>query len=195
MSASAVSCRGRRTPTVSSPARTSPGTSWRAAATIVSAPGQKASARSLMRGSASAASVKRWMRSARSAMCTMSGSNVGRPFASKIRATAGASNAFAPSPYTVSVGKATRPPARMIAAPRGMDSAAECGVRARKRSVITLVVPRRSSARRDPTVTRPCVRRDPHCWSRVHQRVAQRVDDQCASPSRDGRRRRGSPTR
>ena len=144
MRARAVSCRGRRTPTVSSPARTSPGTSARAAATIVSAPGQKASARSVMRGSERACAVKSWERSARSAMCTMSGSKVGRPFASKIRATAGASKAFAPRPYTVSVGKATSPPARMIAAARGIDSAAECAVCARSRSVFTLVVPDQS---------------------------------------------------
>ena len=47
---------------------------------------------------------------------TISGLSPGRPFAAKIVLTASAFRAFAPSPYTVSVGKPTRPPARIIAA-------------------------------------------------------------------------------
>jgi hypothetical protein len=54
--------------------------------------------------------------------CTISGSNVGRFFISKIRATAVASNAHAPSPYTVSVGKATTAPLRKSAAARSIVS-------------------------------------------------------------------------
>ncbi|PWL50048.1 MAG: hypothetical protein DBY40_02200 [Clostridiales bacterium] len=42
--------------------------------------------------------------------------SAGRRLTSKIRAQAAALNADAPSPYTVSVGKATSPPARRAAA-------------------------------------------------------------------------------
>ncbi len=53
-------------------------------------------------------------------MCTISGSQLGRSFAAKIFFTASASNAFAPNPYTVSVGNATVPPARRIFAASAM---------------------------------------------------------------------------
>ena len=47
---------------------------------------------------------------------TISGLVRGRPLASKMRATAAESSAFAPNPYTVSVGNATSFPARINAA-------------------------------------------------------------------------------
>ncbi len=54
----------------------------------------------------------------RPSTCTISGSHPGRSFAANIFATASASSAFAPSPYTVSVGNATVPPARSNSAAR-----------------------------------------------------------------------------
>ena len=45
-------------------------------------------------------------------MWTISGWSAGRPLTAKIRRTASALDASAASPYTVSVGMATRPPAR-----------------------------------------------------------------------------------
>ncbi len=43
-------------------------------------------------------------------MCTINGLSDGRPLAAKMRSTASVLPASAPSPYTVSVGKATVPP-------------------------------------------------------------------------------------
>ena len=62
----------------------------------------------------------RWTRRARSA-----GWWTGRPFNLKILATAAASSALAPSPYTVSVGNATRPPRRIRFAASVMEIAME----------------------------------------------------------------------
>src|ERR1700719_3459947 len=53
----------------------------------------------------------------------MRGLNCGRFFAAKISATASSLVASAPSPYTVSVGNATSPPRRRMAAARRIDSA------------------------------------------------------------------------
>src|SRR6266851_1281184 len=53
--------------------------------------------------------------------CTISGLDGGRPFNSKIFATAAASSAFAPRPYTVSVGNATSLPSRIRAAASLME--------------------------------------------------------------------------
>ena len=49
-------------------------------------------------------------------MWTISGLSAGRPFAANILSTALPSSAFAPSPYTVSVGKPTTSPARISSA-------------------------------------------------------------------------------
>ena len=61
-------------------------------------------------------SPSRWNRHGRSA-----GLVRGRPLAAKMRATASGSSALAPRPYTVSVGKATRRPARINAAARSIS--------------------------------------------------------------------------
>lgn len=50
------------------------------------------------------------------AMCEMRGLSCGRPLAAKMALTAAPSSAFAARPYTVSVGIATRPPARRMPA-------------------------------------------------------------------------------
>lgn len=47
--------------------------------------------------------------------------------ASKIFVTASGFSVFAPSPYTVSVGKATRPPLPMIFAANRMDLGSDAG--------------------------------------------------------------------
>ncbi len=89
------------------------GTSGRRGSTRVSGPGQNRAARAATRGS-SAGETR--FRSAASARCTIRGSNDGRAFTSKTRATALGLKASAPRPYTVSVGKATSPPRRRTAA-------------------------------------------------------------------------------
>src|SRR5438128_839320 len=55
----------------------------------------------------------------------MIGFCAGRPLAAKILATAPASSALAPRPYTVSVGNATRPPALRSCAARAIASGSE----------------------------------------------------------------------
>ncbi len=98
MSASATGCAGTRIATVSRPAVTIPGMASRLRRTSVRGPGQKRAASRATRGSpASAASTYRG-RSAASARWTMIGSNRGRAFNAKTRATASASRASAPRP-------------------------------------------------------------------------------------------------
>src|SRR3990170_7139431 len=70
-------------------------------------------------------------------MCTISGSNLGRSLASKTRATARGSSAFAPRPYTVSVGKATGSPARMASAAAARASGSSPG---RMRAFIASII-------------------------------------------------------
>ena len=108
ISARATGCEGMRMATLSSPAVTTAGTISFLGRIIVSGPGQKAAASlraiSLMWHSGSI--------SASAAMCTISGLSAGRSLAAKILRTAGSLSAFAPRPYTVSVGKPTISPAR-----------------------------------------------------------------------------------
>ena len=113
ISASASGCEGMRRPTVGSPAVAISGTAPDFGTTSVSGPGQ------CRRASAPAASGH--SRASERAMpiestCTIIGLVAGRPLAAKILATAPASSALAPSPYTVSVGKATNFPARISSA-------------------------------------------------------------------------------
>ena len=93
------------------PPVTIPGRASDRGTTSVRGPGQyaRASASNASRtpsrftmGSAAAASGRR----------TLIGWKVGRSFAAKMRATLSASRAFAPTPYTVSVGRITSPPSR-----------------------------------------------------------------------------------
>ena len=58
-------------------------------------------------------SVTSVSRSSRRAICTISGLSEGRPLATNTASTAAVFRASAPSPYTVSVGKATVSPLRM----------------------------------------------------------------------------------
>src|SRR5829696_5967245 len=110
-SSRASGCAGTRRPTVSRPPVTASGTRGPRRRMIVSGPGQQASASTCAIGGTSdaqsgrVAAEERW---------TMRGCAAGRPFASKIRATAAGLEASAPSPYTVSVGNATSPPPRRI---------------------------------------------------------------------------------
>ena len=83
------------------------GSSGRRGSTSVSGPGQKRAASAAARGSSATATQSS---EAASARCTINGSNAGRSFTSKMRATASGLKASAARPYTVSVGKATSPP-------------------------------------------------------------------------------------
>jgi len=96
ISARAVSCAGTRTATVSSPALTSSesAVSSRRGSTSVSPPGQNR----LASLSASALKTQCFSASSRFATCTISGLKRGRPFASKMLATALSSVASAPNP-------------------------------------------------------------------------------------------------
>ncbi len=115
--AASMSCLARRasgtrramvgSPAVTSGAMGAPGLSG---VTRVRGPGQNACASDPRTGGISAI----FAAAAALARCTISGLKLGRPLASKIRATARSLFASAPSPNTVSVGKATRPPSWMI---------------------------------------------------------------------------------
>ena len=109
----AIGWLGQRIPTVSNPPVVRFGTLERRDSTMVSGPGQKRSASKYADWG-----IFRQYRSSQtgSAICRISGLSCGRPFASKIRATAAGSRPLAPRPYTVSVGIPTSPPARMICA-------------------------------------------------------------------------------
>ena len=78
---------------------------------IVSGPGQNFSAST---SALSGTSLAKSYNALTSAICTISGLSEGLPLAAYILAEAFASSASAPSPYTVSVGKATSPPALRI---------------------------------------------------------------------------------
>lgn len=117
--ARATGCAGQRTPTVFKPAVTSGGISTCLGTITVNGPGKKY-AISFWADAGMRAATRRI--SAMDATCTISGLSAGRPFALKIFRTAAASSAFAPNPYTVSVGNAATLPARiMSAATRGDD--------------------------------------------------------------------------
>src|SRR5579885_3120077 len=117
--ACASGCAGTRMPTVSRPAVTCSGMRRCLGRTRFSGPGQERRARVSAVGGHSATMTRAM---SMEDTCTMTGLVGGRPLASKIRATADSSRALAPSPYTVSVGNATRRPARSSAAARTMSS-------------------------------------------------------------------------
>src|SRR3954465_10236841 len=109
----AIGCEGTRTPTVSCPPVTRSLT-WAARLnTMVSGPGQNFSASAHAPRGTSAA---QYFRSLASATCTITGWSAGRPLAANSFLIAAGFEASAPSPYTVSVGKATSPPSRRIRA-------------------------------------------------------------------------------
>ncbi len=109
MIACASGCDGNRIPTVFNPPDVTIGIESCLGRMIVSGPGQYAFASACAAGGKSAAMS---CTVSRCAMCTMSGLSCGRPFASKIRATASGLRASAARPYTVSVGMPTTSPAR-----------------------------------------------------------------------------------
>ena len=104
---------GMRTATVSSPPVVPYGTASLLGNIMVSGPGQNAS---ISFPAASGISATRGFKSEKSAICAISGLSEGLPFAAYIFFAASSSRALAPSPYTVSVGNATRPPSRKISA-------------------------------------------------------------------------------
>ena len=116
----ATGCAGARSATVSSPALASSERplSARRGSTRLSGPGQKWRAARRPRSSNSASASA----SARPGTCTISGLKRGRSLAAKMRATASSLVASPPSPYTVSVGKATSSPARIRRAARSIAS-------------------------------------------------------------------------
>ena len=105
----ATGCAGTRSPTLSWPPVTRSDTRAARGRISVSGPGQNAAAsRRAPSGTARAQSAA----APASARWTMTGWSAGRPLAAKMRRTASSLPASAPSPYTVSVGKATSSPAR-----------------------------------------------------------------------------------
>ena len=108
ISSCAILSLGNRTATLSRPPVVSRGTISAFGRIMVSGPGQYFSARIL---APSGISVVIFSNCSSSAMCTISGLSDGLPFAAYIFMEACGSSAFPPSPYTVSVGNATSPPA------------------------------------------------------------------------------------
>ena len=106
-------CRGQRSPTVESPAVTTAGTASDFGRMTVSGPGQK---RSMSARAAAGTRAERRSACSSAATCTIRGLSVGRPLAANIFCTASGRRASAPSPYTVSVGKAHSSPAWMCPA-------------------------------------------------------------------------------
>ena len=94
-SARATGCAGARSATVSCPPVTAAGTIADFGKTSVSGPGQKASA---SRAAASGTSDAKARAAPKLLKWTMSGWLVGRPLAAKMRPTAAAFEASAPSP-------------------------------------------------------------------------------------------------
>ena len=94
-SARATGCAGARSATVSWPPVTAAGTCAAFGSTSVSGPGQNASASRSAAGGTSAAQSRA---AAKPLKCTISGWASGRPFATKMRATAAAFAASAPRP-------------------------------------------------------------------------------------------------
>ena len=119
MTARATGWDGIRTATVGRPALTSSGMRGPFGKIMVSGPGQYARASFTAVSGISAASRGSV---SQSAICTIRGLSIGRPLASKIRATAGPFSASAASPYTVSVGIATSSPARSSSAARSRSA-------------------------------------------------------------------------
>ena len=109
--ARAVLWSGMRTATVGSPAATWSGTRLLRLKIRVRGPGQKASINSR---ASSGTRVHRSFTSLFLATWRIRGLSEGRPLARKMPSTAAGSRPLAPRPYTVSVGKATSPPERMM---------------------------------------------------------------------------------
>ena len=114
ISARAIGWDGMRTATVFSPPVVRRGTRADFGKISVSGPGQYAAISARAAGEGSTAISGR--SSSASSMCTISGLSPGRPFASKMLATASGFSASAPSPYTVSVGMPTSLPSRISCA-------------------------------------------------------------------------------
>ncbi len=93
--ARATGCAGARSATLDCPPVMTSGTRCDRGSTIVSGPGQNASAR---RAAASGTSPAHSRAAAKLLTCTMTGWLRGRPFAAKMRATAAGFAASAPSP-------------------------------------------------------------------------------------------------
>lgn len=99
--------------TVSRPAEVTEGMQSAFGKIMVNGPGQKCRAKSRADSGISRAALERaWT----SWIWTIKGLSCGRPLASKIEVTAWGLVASAANPYTVSVGIATKPPFRRIAA-------------------------------------------------------------------------------
>src|SRR5262245_59665594 len=101
-----------RTPIVPVPAPSGAGRPARAGRTSVRGPGQKQRASCRAAGGISVATVSTTPRSLTSTRIAFPSS---RPRTATCRSTAASESASAPSPYTVSVGKTTRPPAASAA--------------------------------------------------------------------------------
>ena len=119
---SATGWAGQRRPIESCPPAAAPATPARRGKIRVSGPGQKACIKAWAKAGISLAKCAA---AAASSTCTISGCSAGRPLAEKIRATAAGFWASAASPYTVSVGRPSSPPARRVSAAAAIDSA--CG--------------------------------------------------------------------
>eukprot|EP01139_Manchomonas_bermudensis_P005025 Amastigsp_a174555_19.p2 type:complete len:202 gc:universal Amastigsp_a174555_19:697-92(-) len=123
MSRLAMGCDGMRTATDGWPAVTRSGTARDFGSRTVSGPGQKRSSTASRYGiDAHAAASTSSASALLCAMWTMSGLSLGRCLARKIPSQARASSAFAPSPYTVSVGSTTTSPCRRSAAGRSKSA-------------------------------------------------------------------------
>gem|GEM_PF-5084068 len=111
---------GQRTATVGRPLVARSGTRSTLGSTMVKGPGQKRSDSAFAYGTETSATSEA---PSGSATWTISGSKLGLRLASKTRASATRFHASAPSPYTVSVGIATRRPPRMASAARSRSRA------------------------------------------------------------------------
>ena len=109
--AAAILLLGIRTATVSSPPVVSSGIRSDLLRIIVSGPGQKAFASLIAASGTSDATL---YRSSTCQICTIRGLSDGLPLAAYIFFEESGFLPSPPSPYTVSVGKATRPPSRRI---------------------------------------------------------------------------------
>lgn len=143
-SACAAGCRGTRTPTRERPAVTASGIADVRGSNMVSGPGQKLLPSRCTRSCSGSGTEATCDTACTSGTWTMSGSQDGRCFALKIASTAPAEKAFAPRPYTVSVGNATRPPRCRIAAARTMSAgalASRCKVAGTSPLILTTRMP------------------------------------------------------
>ncbi len=118
------------------------GTTLLRGSTNVRGPGQKAVMRSCAPAGRSDPPVSSPTLPA-SATWRMRGLSAGRPFASKMPATASGSRPNAPNPYTVSVGKATNPPARRMPAAASTRSPSPAPERSRWTSSTRVPSPER----------------------------------------------------